>query len=85
MTKVYTINMVISEYANKDFIIVVKREVRFSRNVIQQRYRKSNPREVRDTNKRIYLTKKAERYGKPYTIVDSWMREWWRTGKVVYE
>ena len=63
---------------------MVKREQIYSRNVIQQRYRKRNPQEVRETNKRIYLTKKAEKYGKHHTIVDRWMSEWYRTGKVSY-
>ena len=63
---------------------MVKPEYILPRNVIQQRYRKRNPQQVRETNKRMYLEKKAAKYGKDYLIVDKWMKEWKRTGKVSY-
>ena len=66
---------------------MVKREKNaLPRNVIQQRWRKRNPQEAKESDKRIYLKKKAVQhgFGEDHTVIDRWMEEWQRTGKVSY-
>lgn len=66
---------------------MVKPERVLTRNEIQRRYRKRNLQNVKDHEKRFYLRKKAVQYGfgKDEKVVDRWMEEWKRTGKVSYE
>ena len=68
--------------------IVVKRELGngLPRNIIQRQWRERNPQEAKESDKRVYLKKKAVQYGfgENNVIIDRWMEEWQQTGKVSY-